>query len=82
MPDRFLTEDEWELEFQPGNVLEDFPVGIDPKYMWTEVESDGFWSIASGNHFVNRTGRYYVSVLPHDFDVFVEEEEIPYDEEE
>jgi len=83
MTDRFLTEDEWEAEFKPGEVLEDFPTGVDPKFLWTEIESDGFWSIASGNHLVNRTGRYYVSEIEHDYDVFVDEEEhIPDNDEE
>lgn len=77
--DRFLTEDEWIAEFKPGEILEDFPEGTDPKYLWTEIESDGYWSIASGNHFVNRTGRYYITEVAHDFDVFIEEEELNYE---
>lgn len=80
--DKFLTEDQWEDIYQPGEILEEFPEGIDPSRIWTEIESDGYWSIAAGNHLVNRTGRYYVSAIPHDYDVFVEDELIPVSDEE
>ncbi len=73
MPDRFLTEDEWEAEFKPGEILEDYPVGTLVDRIWTEIESDGNWTIAAGNYLVDRTGRYYITEKPHDFDVFVED---------
>ena len=75
MSDRFLTEDEWIEEFKPGEALEDFPAGTDPKFLWTELDSDGHWSLGSGNYFVNRTGRYYVTEKSHNYDVFVQDEE-------
>jgi hypothetical protein len=73
MTDQFLTEDEWEERYKPGEVLEDFPEGTPAHRIWTEIESEGFWSLAPGTHLVNRTGRYYVSEIPHNFDVFVED---------
>ena len=79
--DRFLTKDEWEAEFKPGEILEDFPEGTPPNRIWTEIESDGFWSIGAGNYMVNRTGYYYVSEKPHAFDVFIDEH-VSYGEEE
>lgn len=82
MTDRFITEEEWQEEFKPGDALEDFPDGTPANRIWTEIESDGFWSVAAGNYLVNRTGRYYVSDKPHDFDIFVEDELIPDNDEE
>lgn len=79
--DRMLTEDEWEEEFNPGEILEDFPEGTPANRIWTEIETDGYWSIASGNHLVNRTGRYYISEKEHDFDVFVEDDDYEDDNE-
>ena len=77
-----ITEEEWEERYQPGEILEDFPEGTPANRIWTEIESDGCWSIVSGNHLVNRTGRYYVSKVPHDFDVATEDEFPETDEEE
>ena len=82
MTDRHLTEDEWEAEFKPGEILEDFPEGTPANRIWTEIESDNFWSIGAGNYTVNRTGRYYVSEKPHDFDVFIDQGEHVSDDEE
>ena len=71
-----ITYDEWHKTYHPTteDALEDFPKGTSAEFLWTEIESDGHWTIASGNHFVNRTGRYYITKKPHNFMVDVNDE--------
>ena len=67
-----LDYDEWYEEYDVvDEVLESDPAGKDAKYVWTEIESDGYFSWEAGRHYVNRTGRYMVSRKPHDFDAGV-----------
>ena len=70
---RTIDEDDWYIEYDViDEILEDDPEGVEAKYVWTEIESDGDWVYAAGRHLVNRTGRYFVSRRPHDFDVIVD----------
>lgn len=73
MTDKFqyLTEDKWEEEYEP-TYLDHDPEGIDAKYVWTEVESDGHYAWSSGRRLVNRTGNYAVTKKVHNFDVEVD----------
>ena len=72
-----IAQDEWYEQYIPTSdePLEHFPDGIVPNHLWTELECDGVFTISSGNHFVNRTGRYWITVKPHQFDVDVEDDE-------
>jgi len=70
---RTIDEGEWYEEYDVmDEILEHDPENTPANRVWTEIESDGCWSYAAGRHLVNRTGRYFVSRKPHDFDVIVD----------
>lgn len=73
MTDEFkvISDDTWGKEYIPSYDVEGIPQDVLSKYIWTEVESDGNYSKLAGIHYVNRTGLYWVTENPHDFNVEV-----------
>ena len=71
-----ISYEQWEEKYRPTTEegIEELPKEFDPAYLWTELESDGIYSLSSGNHYVNRTGRYWFTEVPHEFDVAVEDD--------
>jgi len=65
MTSRGISMSKWYAEFKPvdgGVIFDSVSEGINPLTVWTEIECDGFTSIESGFHFINRMG-YYVTEI-------------------
>lgn len=63
---RGMSKTKWFEEFKPvdgGSIFDGVSKDINPLTVWTIINCDGFESIESGYHFINRMG-YYVTEIP------------------
>jgi hypothetical protein len=62
---RAISITKWFEEFKPvdgGAIFEDVAKGTDPLTVWTVINADGYESIESGYHFINRMGYHITEV--------------------